>query len=114
VFVPVKPEFLATVGLPLLARSLKEFALMHENQNLDVGGIIFNDIRRSKTPPEQRKSCRDVAAVAGEHDWYVFKNVAFHSDSYATGSRERTPIFETSYARDYVKGRASAHSRQNR
>lgn len=107
VFVPVKPEFLATIGLPLLARSLNEFRLMHENQKLEMGGIIFNDMRRSNTPPEQQKSCRDVKNVAKEHGWKVFKNVAHHSDSYATGSREGTPIFKTLYARDYVQGEFS-------
>jgi len=93
VFVPVKPEFLATIGLPLLARSLNEFSLMHQNQKLEMGGIIFNDMWRSNTPPEQKKSCRDVRSAAKEHGRQVFNNVAHHSDSYATGSREGTPIF---------------------
>ncbi len=106
VFVPVKPEFLATIGLPLLARSLNEFRLMHQDQQLDVGGI-FNDMRRSNTPPEQKKSCRDVQAVATENGWRVFDNIAHHSDSYATGSREGTPIFQTTYAHHYVKGEFS-------
>lgn len=104
VFVPVKPEFLATIGLPLLERSLREFRLLRQNQQLDMGGIIFNDMRRSNTPPEQKRSCRDVEKVAKEHKWRVFTNIAYHSDSYATGSRAGTPIFQTSHARDYVKG----------
>lgn len=57
--VPVKPEFLATIGLPLLARSLEEFTLMHQDQTLEMAGIIFNDMRRSDAPPEQQKSCTD-------------------------------------------------------
>ena len=103
VFVPVKPEFLATIGLPLLERSLREFRLMHQDQQLDMGGIIFNDMRRSNTPPEQLKSRRDVENVAEEHGWRVFRNIAYHSDSYATGSRARTAIFQTPYAREYVQ-----------
>jgi len=101
-FVPVKPEFLATIGLPLLARSLQEFQLMHEDQQLDMGGIIFNDMRRTKTPPEQEQSCRDVKKIAKEHGWPVFKNVAYHSDSFASGSRAGKPIFHTAYARGSV------------
>lgn len=104
VFVPVKPEFLATIGLPLLARSLEEFRLMHQNQEIKMGGIIFNDMRRSNTPPEQRRSRRDVTALAKKYGWPVFENIAYHSDSYPTGSRDGTPIFRTSYARDYVVG----------
>ncbi|MES1945630.1 Cobyrinic acid a,c-diamide synthase CobQ/CobB [Salinisphaera sp. PC39] len=102
VFVPVRPEFLATIGLPLLARSLNEFRIMHSDQDLEMAGIIFNGLRRSNTPPEQEKSMKDVRSLATEHCWPVLDSVAHHSDSYATGSRERTPIFQTSYARDYV------------
>ena len=103
VFVPVRPEFLATIGLPLLARSLEEFRLMHQNHRLDMGGIIFNGLRRVGTPPEQRTSREDVRRVAAQQQWPVFEKVAHHSDSYATGSRSSNPIFLTRYARTYVK-----------
>lgn len=104
VFVPVRPEFLATIGLPLLARSLEEFRLLHQDQDISMGGIVFNGLRRTNTPPEQTKSVRDVKKLAKQHGWPVLKNVAHHSDSYPTGSREGTPIFRTNYARDYVIG----------
>lgn len=104
VVVPVKPEFLATIGLPLLARSLEEFRLMHQDQALDMAGIIFNDIRRSNTPPEQKKSCDDVKKLAATYGWPVFDESAHHSDSYPAGSRQGRPIFLTDYARNYVKG----------
>lgn len=103
VVVPVKPEFLATIGLPLLARSLKEFTLMHQDQELDMAGIIFNGLKRTNTPPEQTNSCNDVKKLAGEHGWHVFDNSAYHSDSYPTGSRDGKPIFMTNNARTYVK-----------
>lgn len=107
VVVPVKPEFLATIGLPLLARSLEEFKLMHQDQALDMVGIVFNDMRRSNTPPEQRKSRTDVKKLANSFEWPVFEEVAYHSDSYPTGSRQGVPIFLTDYARVYVKGEFS-------
>lgn len=107
VTVPVKPEFLATIGLPLLARSLEEFKLMHQDQALDMAGIIFNDMRRSNTPPEQRKSCADVRKLAATFSWPVLDEVAYHSDSYPAGSRQGRPIFLTGYARDYVVGEFS-------
>lgn len=102
IIVPVKPEFLATIGLPLLARSLNDFKLMHQDQKIDMAGIVFNDKRRSNTPPEQRKSCKDVAKLAKANNWPVFTNEADHSDSYPTGSRDSKPIFLTKYAREYV------------
>lgn len=104
VAVPVKPEFLATIGLPLLARSLAEFKLMHQDQALDMAGIIFNDLRRSNTPPEQIKSQADVRKLAATFEWPVFDEAAHHSDSYPAGSRQGLPIFRTDYARDYVVG----------
>lgn len=104
VAVPVRPEFLATIGLPLLARSLDEFKLMHQDQSLEMAGIIFNGLRRSNTPPEQTKSLSDVTNLAANHGWPVFDEVAHHSDSYPAGSRQGDPIFRTDYARDYVKG----------
>lgn len=102
VFVPVKPEFLATIGLPLLARSMDEFKMMHHDQQLDMGGIIFNGLRRTGTPPEQQQSMRNVRALSKKHGWSVFDSSAHHSDSYPAGSRDSKPIFQTSYARDYV------------
>lgn len=104
VAIPVRPEFLATIGLPLLARSLEEFKLMHQDQSLEMAGIIFNGLRRTNTPPEQTKSLLDVRALAAKHGWSVFDEVAHHSDSYPAGSRQGDPIFRTDYARDYVKG----------
>ncbi|CNC59727.1 ParA family protein [Escherichia coli] len=103
VVVPVKPEFLATIGLPLLGRSLQEFSLMHQNQSLEMAGIIFNDARRSNPPPEQKSSKSDVKKLAKQLGWAVFDEVAHHSDSYPTGSRQGTPIFLTDYAHHYVK-----------
>ena len=107
IVVPVKPEFLATIGLPLLARSLEEFRLRHKHQTLEMAGIIFNDKRRIATPPEQRASIKDVKKAAAQYGWPVFENAAHHSDSFPTGSRASTPIFRTGYARDYVKGEFS-------
>lgn len=103
ILVPVKPEFLATIGLPLLARSLEEYHLMHKNHKLDMAGIIFNGKRRVNTPPEQNKSCETVRKLASKHNWNIFDSEAYYSDSYPTGSREGSPIFMTSYARNYVK-----------
>jgi len=107
VIVPVKPEFLATVGLPLLARSLNEFQLMNQNQTIEMAGIVFNDKRRTGVPREQTAAIKDVKRLAKDNNWKVFDNVAHHSDSYPSGSRDGKPIFLTSGARDYVKGEFS-------
>jgi chromosome partitioning protein len=108
VVVPVKPEFLATIGFPLLARSIQEHKVMHQDQKLEIAGVIFNDMRRVNTPPEQSSSRADVKKLAASYKWPVFNEVAYHSDSYPAGSRSATPIFQTDYARDSVKNEFGA------
>jgi chromosome partitioning protein len=103
VLVPVKPEFLATIGLPLLARSLAEHRLSHGNQDINMAGIIFSDADPQHVKVEHNRARRDVRAVAHEHGWHVFTNQARHSDSYAAGARAGKPIFGTKYARQYVR-----------
>jgi len=107
IVVPVRPEFLAAIGLPLLARSLEDFRLRHQHQTLELAGIVFNDKRRVRTPPEQRTSIAGVKKLADSFGWPVFENSAHHSDSFPSGSRESTPIFLTKNARDYVRGEFS-------
>ena len=99
VIVPVRPEFLATIGLPLMGRSIKEFKEKYPDQDLDMAGIIFNDLRRSNTSPEQAKSCKEVSALAKNHGWPIFEQIVHHSDSYSAGSRQGDPIFWTKYVR---------------
>ncbi len=103
IVVPVKPEFLATIGLPLLARSLNEHRASRDDQTIEFAGIVFNDSDPQHVKPEHNRSRRDVGAIAKEHKWPVFDNEARHSDSYAAGARAGAPIFRTNYARDYVK-----------
>jgi chromosome partitioning protein len=104
IVVPVKPEFLAAIGFPLLTRSLMEHKQKYPNQIMEIIGVLFNDMVRSKTPPEQIESCDNVRQYAARNNWPVFENIAYSSASYPAGSRESTPIFNTPHARDYVKG----------
>ena len=95
--VPVKPEFLSTIGLPLLDRSMSEFDKKFPNRHLQLAGIVFN--ATEEYIPEEEKSKRSVHQLAEQYDWYVFDNEISYSRSYAKGPREGEPIFRTSYAR---------------
>ena len=97
VLIPVKPEFLSTIGLPLLVKSLEDFKLQQRDSLIEIAGIIFNAISEDK--PEHRRSKADVLELAKQKKWYVFKNEISYSDSYPKGSREGKPIFLTGYAR---------------
>ncbi|MBE9056738.1 ParA family protein [Sphaerospermopsis sp. LEGE 08334] len=102
VIVPVKPEFLAAIGLPLLVKSLKKYKEINRNQKLEIAGIIFNDHNKDMSP-EEITSCRSVRNIAENYGWKVFESTVHRSRSFAAGSRERQPIFNTPRARTDVK-----------
>ena len=103
VLVPVKPEFLAAIGIPLLLRSLNDFKIQFENHTLEIAGILFNDADPQHTKKEHNQGRKDVQALATQQGWYVFTNEVRHSNSFPAGARTGSPIFATSYARWWVK-----------
>ena len=98
VIVPVRPEFMATIGLPLLARSIREFQMENDDHEIDIAGLIFNNGDYS-SGPEALRSKREVKEQAKEHCWHIFKNELKHSKSYPRAARSGLPIARTSYAR---------------
>lgn len=97
ILVPVKPEYLSSIGLPLLVNSMEEFKKHHEDYNLELAGIVFN--ATSNYVPEEIKSKEEVKAIAKKNGWYVFEHEVSYSRSYPKGAREGQPIFRTSYSR---------------
>jgi len=105
VVVPIKPEFMATIGLPLLARSLQEFRLENEDHNIEIAGLVFNHSSSYSAGPEGQQSIKDVTKVAREQGWRICENQVRYSASYAKSAREGTPLSSTSYARrDVIRG----------
>jgi chromosome partitioning protein len=99
IFVPVKPEFLSTIGLPLLLRSIDEFKKTHKNESVpELGGIIFNDTGEKGEHDRSREYVRYLAAI---HSIPVFSTEVSHSDSYPVGARVGKPIFLTDNARSW-------------
>ncbi len=105
--VPVKPEFLATIGLPLLARSIQEFKYDNGDHALDICGIVFNHSSSYSDGPEGSRSIKEVQTEAKKNGWPVFETHVRYSRSYAKAAREGTPIGSTSYARWVVSGEFS-------
>lgn len=98
ILVPVKPEYLSSIGLPLLVRSLSEFNTgPYKDHNLELAGIVFNNC--SDYVPEEIKSKNEVKAIAAQNNWYIFETEISYSRSYPKGAREGKPIFHTSYSR---------------
>ncbi len=96
ILVPVKPEFLSTIGLPLLGNSLETFEKQYGRQ-VDLTGIVFN--ATSDYSPEEMLSKTSVKNLAKIRSWYVFSNEVRYSRSYPKSAREGRPIFRTSYVR---------------
>jgi chromosome partitioning protein len=95
--VPVKPEYLSTIGLPLLVNSMQDFKSEYGQSKLDLAGVVFN--AASNYMPEEAKAKSTVNTIAKQNGWYVFSQGVSYSRSYPKGAREGTPIFRTSYSR---------------
>lgn len=100
--VPVKPEFLATIGLPLLANSVIEFKAENNDHALDICGIVFNHSSSYSDGPETLSSVTEVTNEAAKNGWHIYDTHVRYSRSYAKASREGTPIGSTSHVRGHV------------
>jgi chromosome partitioning protein len=90
ILVPMRAEFLAAIGFPLLSRSVEAFKIRHENHKIDVAGLVFTDYRPRRR--EDRLARADVEAKAKTYGWNIFENEVPHSDSYPRSAREGMPI----------------------
>ncbi len=104
VLVPVKPEFLSTIGLPLIQQSMTEFTKLYR-KNITVAGVCFNN--SSDYAPEAATSKTEVRGVCQNFGWRVFSEEIPYSRSFPKGPREGQPIFRTSYARTKVSAQVA-------
>lgn len=95
ILIPVKPEFLSTIGLPLIKQSISDFAKLYK-KSLKLTGICFNAC--TDYSPEETTAKDEVRDVAAKFKWHVFDEQIPYSRSFPKGAREGAPIFKTSYA----------------
>ncbi|WP_249172110.1 ParA family protein [Burkholderia vietnamiensis] len=77
VLVPVKPEFFATIGFPLLNRSLEDFRHQNPAQTIDVAGVVINNAfyhGGNDGGPEKFAAMSDIKTEAAKNNWPIFKN----------------------------------------
>ena len=82
VLVPVKPEFFATIGFPLLRQSLDAFRHKNNGHKIDVVGVVINNAfydGGNNGGPEKRRASREIREEAKENEWELFKNEIPHS-----------------------------------
>ena len=99
VVIPIKPEFMATIGLPLIARSLENFKSENEESKIDICGIAFNHSSGYNAGPETRQSVAEVTQFAKSRNWHVYPTHMTYSTSYAKAARQNTAVGLTSYVR---------------
>lgn len=95
VVVPVKPEFLSTIGLPLMLESLDRFTERYSGHSIEVAGIVFN--ATSEYHPEETKARADVQSFAAQSNWPIFKAEVAYTRSLPKGARLGQPLFHTSH-----------------
>ncbi len=77
ILVPVRPEFFATIGFPLLKDSLDAFKGRNRGHQIDVIGIVINNAAYDsgyRGGPEKREAMDDIRREAAEHRWHIFDN----------------------------------------
>lgn len=82
VLVPVRPEFFATIGFPLLRESLDTFQRRNRGQQIDVLGIVVNNAfyhGGNDGGPEKASAMTDIRREAREQSWHIFANEIPHS-----------------------------------
>ena len=78
ILVPVRPEFFATIGFPLLNDSLDAFRSSNRGHAIDVMGIVINNwsyhYSGNRGGPERDRSIGEIEKQAQKIGWSIFKN----------------------------------------
>ena len=77
VLVPVKPEYFATIGFPLLNDSLDAFRSRNRGHQIDVIGAVINNSSyhySGKGGPERERSIGEICQDAKKSGWHIFNN----------------------------------------
>lgn len=85
VLIPVKPEFFATIGFPLLAESIANFKRKNRSQDLDVAGVVVNNAfynGGNDGGPEKQRAMNEIRAECAKNGWHIFKKEMYHSRGY--------------------------------
>jgi chromosome partitioning protein len=83
--VPVKPEFFATIGFPLLQQSLTNFRNQNRAHHLAVAGVVINNAfyhGGNDGGPEKARAMEEIRTEAAKNDWPIYKHEMYHSRGY--------------------------------
>ncbi len=78
ILVPIRPEYFATIGFPLLKDSLADFKGKNRGQEIEVLGIVINNssyhYSGNQGGPEKKKAIREIRDEARKNNWDIFRN----------------------------------------
>ena len=77
ILVPVKPEFFATVGFPLLQESILDFRRKNRGHVINVAGVVINNAfynGGNDGGPEKARALLEIRAEAKKNSWPIFDN----------------------------------------
>ena len=78
VLVPVRPEYFATIGFPLLRDSLDDFKSGNRGHAIEVAGVVVNNssyhYSGNRGGPERARSIREITEEAENNEWQIFEN----------------------------------------
>ena len=77
ILVPVRPEFFATIGFPLLNESLDGFRNSNRGHSIDVIGVVINNATYdggNDGGPEKVRAMEEIKSEAAKNEWRVFRN----------------------------------------
>ena len=92
--VPVRPDPLSMLGIPLLEEVINYYHRIY-GQVSEPLGVIFTMVRRTNLMDEVREAVKQTSV--GER--YVFESFCRLSKCYADASKNHIPLFEDWYAR---------------
>ena len=83
ILVPIRPEYFATIGFPLLNDSLADFKRKNRGQKIEVIGVVINNssyhYSGNRGGPERKRAIPEIEAAAQKNNWHIFKNQIAHS-----------------------------------
>jgi chromosome partitioning protein len=85
VLIPVRPEFFATIGFPLLAESLTNFRRRNKSHAIEVAGVVINNAfyhGGNDGGPEKQRAMASIKKECQAHGWHIFSKQMYHSRGY--------------------------------
>ena len=71
ILVPIRPEYFATIGFPLLNDSLDDFKRKNRGQEIEVIGIVINN-SSYHGGKEKTRAMREIKDEAKKRNWHIF------------------------------------------